>query len=427
MSKTFRALGLPHFRWYTAAALITNTAMWMQRIDQDWLAVKLTHDGTAVGITTALQFLPTLLVGPLAGVLADRFPTRPLLVATCALMALPALLLGLFIATHTIDVWHIYGCALLLGVASSIDAPARMAYIREILSKEHLVNAIGLNQVNFHTSRIIGPALAGFLISAAGIAAAFFAVGTFFLAAAGMLFLIRQIDVEVLKAEEEGERALIAPGLAGAFWYLIRQPGLVIVIGLACAVSSFALNFQITLTLMATQIFKLQAAGFGGLTSMMAVGSISGALLTARLEKPSYVRVFACAALLGLTYLVATQAGSAVSFGLILVPIGMFSNMFLSTSSAVVQTRIDARLQGRVTGLYMAGSNALVPLGAVVIGMTASAWTPRAPLAVAGLICVLGGAAAFLSLSALRLVVWKDGRVSDVDQLEPDLAERPIA
>jgi MFS family permease len=374
MSKTFRALSLPHFRWYTAAALITNTAMWMQRIDQDWLAVKLTHDGTAVGITTALQFLPTLLVGPFAGVLADRFPKRPLLMATCATMALPALLLGMFILTDTVDVWHIYGCALLLGVASAVDAPARMAYIREILREEHLVNAIGLNQVNFHTSRILGPAIAGFLISAVGIAAAFFAVGSFFLAAAALLFLIRQID----PTEEEDKDAAPPPvGLSGAIKHLYRQPGLMIIIGLACAVSSFALNFQITLTLMATQVFKLPAGGFGGLTSMMAVGSITGALLTARLEKPSFARVFICATFLGVAYVIAVQAGNPVAFGLILMPIGMFSNMFLSTSSAVVQLRIDSRLQGRITGLYMAATNALVPLGAVVIGFAASTWTPR--------------------------------------------------
>jgi MFS family permease len=421
MSKTFRALSLPHFRWYTAAALITNTAMWMQRIDQDWLAVKLTHGGTAVGITTALQFLPTLLVGPFAGVLADRFPKRPLLVATCALMALPALLLGLFITTKSIDVWHIYGCALLLGVASSIDGPARMAYIREILRKEHLVNAIGLNQVNFHTSRILGPALAGFLISAAGIAAAFTAVGTFFLLAAGMLFLIRQIDPVLLDGEDGDGATVIAPGLGGAFRYLANQPGLILVIVLAGAVSSFALNFQITLTLMATQVFKLQAAGFGGLTSMMAVGSITGALLTARLERPSYVRVFACATLLGLAYWVAVRAGSVMAFGLVLVPIGMFSNMFLSTSSAVVQTRIDARLQGRVTGLNMAGTNALVPLGAVIIGAAATAWTPRAPLAVAGAICVIGGLATFAGLLALKIVTIKGGKVSDADPIQAHL------
>jgi MFS family permease len=412
MSKTFRAFGIPNFRWYAVAALMTNIAMWMQRIDQDWLAVKLTHNGTAVGVTTALQFLPILVVGPFAGMLADHLPKRRVLVATCAAMAMPALLLGAFIMTRTVTVWHIYGCALMLGVASAVDAPARAAYIRELLSKEHLVNGIGLNQVNFHSSRIIGPAIAGFLIAGAGVAAAFLAVGCFFLIAAAVLFGIRPLPPQ---PDEAQPAHAIPPGLGSALGQLVQQPGLIVVTVLVGAISSFSLNFQVTLTLMATQVFKLPAGGFGGLTSMMAIGSITGALLVARLEKPTYVRVLTTAGLLGIAYLVAVRAENPLEFGLALMPIGLLSNMFMSTSSAVVQLRSDLRLQGRITGLYMAATNALVPAAAVAVGLAADAWSPRLPLGVAGVLCLVGGLTALATLFSLGVVVWNAGRLIDSD------------
>lgn len=414
MSRTFRSLAVPHYRWYAAASLLTNVAMWMQRIDQDWLAVKLSGDGMAVGIVTALQFLPTLLLGPFAGSLADRVRKRPLLVATCVGMGLPALVLGGFLAAGEVTVWHIYACALVLGIASAVDGPARMAYIREILAREHLTNAIGLNQVNFHTSRIIGPALAGFLISATGLAPAFFAVGGFYWIAAAMLFRVR----ETPPATDADAGPPVPAGLGAAIRQLADQPGLIVVTALAAAVSAFSLNFQITLTLMATLVFDLHAAGFGGMTSMMAVGSITGALMMARLERPSYARVLVCAALLGVAYLIAARAPSAVLFAVVLTPIGLLSNSFMSTASAVVQLRVGARLQGRITGLYMAATNALAPLGAVLIGWAASVWSPREALSVAGAISLVGAGVGLAALLGLRAVAWKDRRLADAEPIE---------
>jgi MFS family permease len=155
---------------------------------------------------------------------------------------------------------------------------------------------------------------------------------------------------------------------------------------------------------------------------MMAVGSITGAFLTARLRRPTYARVLVCAVLLGVAYLAAGRTANAEQFGLVLTPIGLLSNSFMSTSSALVQLRVHAQLQGRVTGLYMAATNALVPLGAVVIGMAASAWSPRGPLVVAGVMCIVGGAGAFAALLLLRVVAWKKGALNDIDPIEMGLS-----
>ena len=421
VSRTFRSLRVVNFRWFAAASLITNIAMWMQRIAQDWLAVKVTGDGLAVGVTTALQFLPILLVGPFAGTLADRVSRRALLIAASIMMAVPSLLLGGVIAGGWVTIWHVYAFALLLGVGSAVDTPVRMAYVRDILSKDDLVNAIGLSQLNFHSSRVIGPMLAGFLIGATGIASTFIAVGAAYLAAIAVLFKIR---VAAKPVAAPGQPAGPRPKLSEAIRQLRSQPGLIVLFALVAIVASFTLNFQITTTLMATKVFKLSAREFGELTSMMAIGSVVGALLVARLTKPSYFLVVASAGLLGLAYMAAVGAKTPIVFGLMLLPIGLLSNMYLATSGAMVQISTANRHQGRVSGLYMAASFALVPAGAVIIGFAADTWSPRAPLAVAGLMCLVGAVAAFAALRSLGVISLKSGRIADVEA--PESAADPL-
>ena len=415
MSRTFRSLRIVNFRWFAAASLITNIAMWMQRIAQDWLAVKVTGDGLAVGVTTALQFLPILLVGPFAGSLADRLPRRSLLAAASIMMAVPSLLLGGVVAGGWVTIWYIYAFALLLGVGSAVDTPVRMAYVRDILSNEDIVNGIGLNQLNFHSSRIIGPMFAGFLIAATGVGSTFIAVGVAYLAATAVVFRIR---VGAKPVAGHGQSSAPRPKLTEAIRQLRSQPGLIVLFILVAVVASFTLNFQITTTLMATKVFKLGPGEFGGLTAMMAIGSVAGALLVARLSRPSYLLVFGSAGLLGVAYMIAVGASTPFEFALMLVPIGLLSNMYLATSGAMVQISTANRHQGRIAGLYMAGSFALVPGGAVLIGFAADAWSPRAPLAVASVMCVVGAFAAFTALLSLGVVSLKAGRIADVEPLE---------
>jgi MFS family permease len=408
MPKTFRSLRHPAFRWFAFASLSTNTAIWMQRIVQDWLAVTVGGDGLSVGVTTALQFLPILLAGPLAGAIADRMPRKWLLLISGSLMAAPSLVLGLSAAYGAVTIWHIYASALVLGIGSAIDTPIRTAFIRDLLGKDDFVNGIGLSAVIFHTSRIIGPAAAGALIAISGVPVSLFAVCAVFLLAITALLPIRTVAEEA-----DANEAAAPPGPATALNEFRRQPGLIVITALAAIVAAFTLNFQITITLMATQVFALDAAGFGRLSSMMAVASILGALLVARLSRPSYLVVIGSAGLLGLAYCVAVGAQTPVQFALALVPIGLLSNFYLASSTAAVQIRVDRKYQGRISGLYLAGSFALVPIGAVLIGYAADFWSPRGPLFVAGVLCVGAALATYAILLKLGVIQWKAGRVVD--------------
>lgn len=168
MSPTFRSLSHPNYRRYAAGSLVSNTGTWMQRVAQDWLVLVLTGSGAAIGITTGLQFLPFLLLSPWAGLVADRIPKRRLLQITNVAMAVPALVLGVLAVTGTVQIWHVYVLALVLGVASAFDAPARQSFVSEIVGPDDLANAVGLNSASFNTARLVGPALAGLLIAGFG-------------------------------------------------------------------------------------------------------------------------------------------------------------------------------------------------------------------------------------------------------------------
>lgn len=402
---------------------MTNTAMWMQRITQDWLAIQLTGDGAAVGFTTAMQFLPGLIIGPIAGNFADRWPRRMMLVIDCIAMSLPALMLGLIIMFGHPSIWHVYGFAAALGVASGVDSPVRQAYVRDLMDKDDLINAMGLSGIIFHTSRIIGPAIAGFLIAAVGVAYSFMGVSAAYLVAAGVLFGIKVKPREPDDVMTPGEK----PGLAGGFQLLRQNPGLIVVMALTACVSSFAGNFQVSITIMATKAFHLGAGEFGSLTSMMAIGSIFGAFQVARLYRPSFAIVLLAAGLLGFCYLIASAAPSPIVFGIILLPIGMLSNMYLSTANAVVQLRVPPRFQGRIAGIYMACGYVFVPVSAIVIGVLADRFTPRTPLAVAGLICLITAGMAYAALHLLKVVAWRGKRLIELDPAIDVPSKNPLS
>lgn len=168
MLQTFRSLSIPNYRIYAAGAVVSNVGTWMQRIGQDWLVLQLTdNSGTAVGITTSLQFLPVLLIS-LAGLLADRYPKRRLMQVTQVMMAVPALILGILAVTGAAHPWHVYVIAFVFGIGAALDAPARQSFVPELVGPEDLTNAVGLNSVSFNTARVVGPAVAGVLIAAFG-------------------------------------------------------------------------------------------------------------------------------------------------------------------------------------------------------------------------------------------------------------------
>src|SRR4051794_4488764 len=256
MSPTFRALRNHNYRLYLLGSVVSNTGTWMQRVAQDWLVLSLPGTGgTALGITTGLQFLPVLLLAPYAGVVADRFPKRALLQVTQAAMAVSSLLLGLIAVTGHAQVWEVYVLAFVFGIGSAFDAPARQSFVSEMVGRDDLSNAVGLNSAAFNAARIVGPGLAGLMIGALGSGAP--ATGWVILINAvsygAVIWQLEHMDTDLLRSPDPVART---PGmLVEGVRYIRSQPKMMAILVMVFFAGTFGMNFQITSALMATHVF----------------------------------------------------------------------------------------------------------------------------------------------------------------------------
>ena len=305
MSPTFRSLHNRNYRLYASGAVVSNVGTWMQRVAQDWLVLQLTHNsGTALGITTGLQFLPILLLSPYAGLVADRFSKRRLLQVTQTMLAVPALLLGLLAVTGVAQTWQVFALAFVFGIGSAFDAPTRQSFVSEIVGQDDLTNAVGLNSASFNLARMIGPALAGLLIAALGSGVQ--ATGAVILVnavsyGAVILSLQRMRESELQPSVRAGRhRGMIREGVR----YTLRRPDLMMILTIVFFAGTFGLNFQITSALMATEVFHKGAGEYGLLGTTLAIGSLSGALLAARRGRIRHRLVIAAAGIFGLAEVV---------------------------------------------------------------------------------------------------------------------------
>ncbi|TFV63387.1 MFS transporter [Geodermatophilus sp. DF01-2] len=363
----FRSLRVRNYRVYAAANLVSLTGTWMQRIGQDWLVLQLSDDnGVALGLITALQFGPTLLLSLYGGVLADRYAKRRLLVATQTLMGLLALLLGVLVAIDGIALWHVFVLAGALGAVSAVDAPVRQAFVAEMVGPELLANAVSLNSTIFNSARLIGPSVAGLVIAvAAGDTAP-----AFFLNAASFAFTIAALlsmrPGELHPSPALGRRrGQLREGLA----YTWSRPDLVLAMGLAFVVGTFAFNYQVTIALMTREVFDLGAGAFGLLSTCFAVGSLSGALLsTRRSARPRQRFLVVAAVVFGLFTIVCGLAPGFLWFAVLLVPAGAAGLVFSVANNSFVQLGVDPQMRGRVMALYFMCFMGGTPVGAPVIG-----------------------------------------------------------
>ena len=391
MSPTFRSLRNPNYRRYLAGSLVSNTGTWMQRVAQDWLVLQLPgNSGSELGITTGLQFLPVLLLSPYAGVVADRFPKRRLLQVTQAMMALAALVLGLIAVLGVAQTWHVYLIALLFGIGAAFDGPARQSFVSEMVGPEDLTNAVGLNSASFNAARILGPAVAGLMIGALGGGAQ--ATGWVILVnAASYLAVIGQLqrmEVALLHPTELQHRT---PGmLLDGVRYVRSQPKMVVILIMVFFAGTFGMNFQITSALMATEVFGKGAGEYGVLGSALAVGSLTGALLTARRVRIR-VRLLVLAALgFGVAEIVAGLLPSYLAFALFAPVIGFFTLTLLSSANATLQLEAAPAFRGRVMALYMTIVMGGTPIGAPIIGWVAQHLGARWSLGIGGAMTILG-------------------------------------
>ena len=394
----------------------------MQRVAQDWLVLQLTSgSGSALGITTGLQFLPVLLLSPYAGVVADRFPKRRLLQVTQAVMAGASLLLGIITVTGVVEVWHVYVLAFVFGIGSAFDAPARQSFVSEMVERDEVTNAVGLNSAAFNLARILGPGLAGLMIGAMGGGAR--ATGWVILinavSYAAVITQLQRMDTDLLHTPEPVARA---PGmLLDGVRYVRSQPKMLMVLVLVFFAGTFGMNFQITSALMATEVFDKGASEFGLLGSFMAIGSLAGALMAAR-RSTIRVRLLIVAALgFGAAEITAGLMPSYVLFAAICPVIGFCTLTLLNSANATMQLESDPAYRGRVMALYMTIVMGGTPIGSPVIGWVGETYGARWTLIMGGVLVIVGAALAssLLLRSNARAEAAREG---PVEQPADDLA-----
>ena len=394
MSPTFSSLKVYNYRVYAAGALISNTGTWMGRVAQDWLVLtQLTpHSSVALGVVTGLQFAPLALLAPVAGMVTDRFPKRRILFVTQSAMALTSLLTGVLVVTGAIQLWHIFVLAVVQGVATAMDNPARQTFVSEMVPYESLSNAVGLNSASFNAARLIGPGVAGLVIAAFHTGPAFF-VNTFSFVAV-LFALIRMRPGELRITPRHRGKGQIREGLR----YVRGRPDIILIMALVFVLGTFGMNFQMTTALMATVVFHKGAGAYGLLGSIMAIGSLSAALLSARRPNPR-LRVFLVPfAAFAVASAAAALAPSYDVFAVLLIPVGLTALTVLTTANSMVQLSVDPAMRGRVMALYMAVFMGGTPLGSPLIGWIGSAWGPRWTILVGSIATALAVLAAMVYL-----------------------------
>lgn len=395
MASMFAALGQRNYRIFWSGSLVSNVGTWMQRVAQDWLVLELSGgSGVAVGITTALQFAPTLVLPGLSGLAADRFDRRRLLLITQLWMAACSLALGLLAVTHHAATWHVYVVALLFGIGSAFDIPARQSFLPEVVGAERLPNAIALNSAAFNSARLIGPGLAGLVIHQFGSGWAILTNAVSYLAFIAALLLIRTSLLERTKRVPRGKRQI-----RQAIDYVRHRPDLLLVLGVVFFIGTFGMNFQMTSALMTTQIFHRDAQDYGILGTIMAIGSLTGALIGARRSKAPRIRFFLFTALaFGALTVTSGLMPTYLTYALVLPVVGLASLLAMNAANTIVQMSVDPQLRGRVMALYILVMQGGTPFGAPLLGLFGQLWGARWTLIIGGGMVVLGGLAMILLL-----------------------------
>lgn len=380
-----RSLKVRNYRLYFAGQLVSLTGTWAQRVAQDWLVLQLTNSGTALGIVTALQFGPALLLSMYGGALADRGNKRRLLLATQTGIGLAALALGLLDVSGAVRLWHVMALATILGVVSAIDTPIRQSFVVEMVGAEELPNAVALNATTFNLARIIGPAIAGVVISTFGTGWAFLGNAASTLAVLLGLGLMRTAELFPSKPVDR------KPGqYRDALRYVRRRSDLMLPMVLIFVLGTFGYNYQITIALIAKQVFHRGADSFGLLSTTLAVGATIGAVAaTFRRRRPSRLFLILAAVAFSITEMVAGSMPNFLATAIALVPAGLAMITMAQAANATVQLGVEPTMRGRVMGLYILCFMGGTPFGAPIVGWVAEAFGPRWGMLGGGLVCLV--------------------------------------
>jgi MFS family permease len=407
----FSSLRERNYRLYASGQVVSNVGTWMQRVAQDWLVLELSgRSPMALGIAAALQFVPTLAISMWAGMLADRMDKRKLLMSVQAGMGATGLVLGVLDVTGAVALWHVYLLCLLLGCFSAVDAPVRQAFVGEMVGRKHVANAVALNSMTFNLARIVGPAVAGVLITWIGTGWVFLANAASFGAVIAGLAAMRAAELHVVTKVPRARGQLTE-----ALRYVRGRSDLVVLMVLVFCISTFGMTFFATLANVAANVFHRDASGYGLLSTLMAIGTLAGSVLAARRASAGRIRlrlVLMAALAFGVLEVALAAMPTYLAFGVMLIPIGAATITFITAANSTVQLSVSPEMRGRVMGVYMLvllGGN---PIGGPLTGWLAEQFGGRAPFVAGGLISVLAVAGCAVLLRRGAGHGWRPGLAS---------------
>jgi MFS family permease len=402
---SFNSLEVRNYRRYFAGQLISLSGTWMQTVAAVWVILTLTNSGVAVGLTTALQFLPMLLIGAWGGLLADRIPKRRLLMTTQALMMIPAAGLFAVTATGVVTPWMVYLAVFAFGSLNAIDNPTRQSFVYEMVGPDRVVNAVSLNSVIVQAARIVGPALAGVMIATVGVVPCF---GLNALTFVAMILALWGMDPGRLEAAPVAERR---PGaIRDALRYVQKTPELMVPLALMGLVGTLGFNFQVVLPLLAKFSFESGAMTYASLVSAMAVGSIAGALVNGHRGRTGPRLIAGGALAFGLSALLAAAMPSLALEVVMLALLGAAAVTFAATINSTLQLAVTPEMRGRVMALYSVVFLGSTPIGAPLTGWLAQSYDPRVALLLAGVSGLAAAWAAHVSFGRLKKRKGREAR-----------------
>jgi MFS family permease len=411
-----RSFNHRNFRILFSANFISNIGTWAQGVAQAWLILELTNSGSYLGIVTALQFLPILFFSISGGKIADKFNKRKVLMFTNLTGGLSALSVGTLVLTDKIEIWHVMFFAFTLGMGNAIDAPVRQSFNVEVVGKDDLPNAVGLNSANFNTGRLIGPGLSGLLIAWYGTGVSFILNGISYLIV--IIALLNMRESELFREERRSGSTKVREALR----YVAARPDILAVMITVLFATSFGLNFNIFNTMMATQVFDKSAAEYGALGSILAIGSLSGAIISARLEKKRGPRFVMIGSMIFSALLITSSfAPNYLVYAVFLPLIGCVALLTFIGANTMVQIRTDSAIRGRVMGIYLTVFLGGTPIVSPLIGWMTQVVGTRETVGICGSVSLL---AALITFSQFHDKGAPPASVAIADVLEPTYEDK---
>ena len=400
LGKGFRALKIRNYRLFWLGQLLSLTGSWMQTTAQGWLVLQLTQSPFALGLVATLQFLPVTLLSLFGGVIADMLPKRKLLYMTQTAGLIQAAIFGLLVGTGHIQLWHVYVLATMQGIINAVDNPVRQAFAVELVGRNELVNAVALNSMLFNAARIVGPAIAGLMIAWLGIAPALFANAVSFVA---VLFALWLMDESKMFYGAPSKRAPVGRNIVEGLSYSWNTPAVLAVLIVVGMVGTFGYNFTVVLPLLAGFVLHTNAAGFGGLSSFLGLGSLMGAVATAYTSKVTLKRLLIGAGLFSVVFAALAFSSIFTLSAALLVLLGFAGVMFGTTANSLIQLTVPDELRGRVMGLYVLLFMGSTPIGSFFIGTLSNFIGVTLTLLICAVLCAIGVGIAMMYRSRARL------------------------